>query len=209
MWVWWFGALCCIHKGIYVLSVRRRRSSEPPSNFPNSKQPWRFWGSVVMSRRLSGSSWLRSTISVLREPPRVRLWIRRVFHSINKISDIIIQIFPDFYYTWCACQNEKASGQKYLKIYRSHIHLAASDWLLQSWTLQSAHVCKLIYSKFDQTSVRVTLLALPESYKVPPTQLLARHQSLIVDKHCHISRTKNINLVLAWSSFLSALLSEL
>lgn len=120
-----------------------------------------------------------------------------------------IKIFPDFYYTWCACQKEKASGEKYLKIYSSQIHLAASDWLLQSWTLLSAHVCKLIYSKFDRTSVRVTLLALPESYKVPQTQLLARHQSLIVDKHCHISRTKNINLVLAWSSFLSALLSEL
>lgn len=38
-----------------------------------------------------------------------------------------IKISPDFYYTWCACQREKASGQKYLKIYRSQIHLAASD----------------------------------------------------------------------------------
>lgn len=89
LWVWWFGGFCCIHKGMYVLSVRLRRSSEPPSNFPNSKPPWRFWGSVVMNRRLSGSSWLRSTISVLREPPRVRLWIRRVFQEIHNISDII------------------------------------------------------------------------------------------------------------------------
>lgn len=84
-----FGGFCCIHKEIYMLSVRLRRSSEPPSNFPNSKQPWRFWGSAVMNRRLSGSSSLRSTISVLREPPRVRLLIRRDFHSINNIPHTI------------------------------------------------------------------------------------------------------------------------
>lgn len=109
-----FGGFCWIHEGIYVLSVRLRRSSEPPSNFPNSKQPWRFWGSAVMNRRLSGSSLLRSTISVLREPPRVRLWIRRVFHSIKKYKTYHkVKISPDLYFTQYVCQKEKASGRKH------------------------------------------------------------------------------------------------